>query len=230
MISRSFRKYVTDLKTFPGDAARAWRSAGPAGVWLELRRRSLDRAGGYSRYLVIESDLSATREIPVPDGIEIQPFTGPDWTLLGDMGGDRLAKCFAAAATGGRMCLVAWRGSRAVGYVWLSPAIDQRYENFALPLPPGAIYLWQIQVSRSERRKGVGAALVSFGLRMAKQQGHCRSWMITRSDNQAAQNTIASVAPSRVLATLSRIKVTSWMHTRFFALPTPQSLPVVSTP
>ncbi|MEO8090881.1 MAG: GNAT family N-acetyltransferase [Gemmatimonadales bacterium] len=229
MIPRALRKYVSDLEAFPQDAVRAWRSAGAAGVWLETRRRTFDRAGGYSRYLVVEADLSTTRDIPVPDGVEIRPFTGDDWTLLGDMAGHRLTKCFAAAAGSGRVCLVAWRGSTAVGHIWFSPAIEQRYENFALPLPSEAIYLWQIQVSRSERRKGVGAALGSCGLRAARQQGNRLAWMITRSDNLAAQRSLASVASSRVVGTLTRIKVRSWMHTRFLLLPVPQPLPAAST-
>ena len=230
MIPRALNKYVNDLETFPQDAVRAWRSAGAAGVWLETRRRTVDRAGGYSSYLVIEADLSTTRDVALPAGIEIRPFTGDDWTLLGDLAGHRLTKCFAAAAGAGRVCLVAWRGSTAVGYVWFSPAMEQRYESFALPLPSDAIYLWQIQVSRSGRRRGVASALVSFGLRMARQQGYRLSWMITRADNLAAQGTIASVASSRVLGTVRRIKVTSWMRTRFFVLATPQPLRVASTP
>jgi len=225
MIPRALQKYVNDLRTFPDDAVRAWRSAGAAGVWLELRRRTVDRAGAYSRYMVIEADLSTVRLIETPVGIEIRPFTESDWSLLGDLAGSRLTRCFAAAAAAGRVCLVAWRGSTAVGYVWFSPAVDQRYESFALTLPSDAIYLWQLQVSRSARRMGIGAALVSFGLLLAKQQGYRLSWMITRCDNRAAQSTIASVAPSRVLGTLSRIKVTSWMHTRFRLLPTPEPLP-----
>ena len=228
MTPKAFRKYANDLETFPGDAARAWRSAGAAGVWLELRRRTFDRAGGFSRYLVIEADLSSIREIPMPDGIEIRPFKGPDWSLLGDLGGYRLTRCFARAAEAGRVCLVAWRGSTAVGYIWFSPKTEKCYENFDLSMPPDAIYLWQIQVARSERRRGVGAALGSFGLVMARGQGYRRSWMITRSDNLAAQSTIASLAPSRVLGSVNRIKVTSWMHTRFHVLPTPKPLPRAS--
>lgn len=229
MIPRPFRKYVNDLETFPGDAVRAWRSAGAPGVWLELRRRTLDRAGGYSRYLVIEADLSTIREIPMPGGIEIRPFPGPDWSLLGDLVGYRLARCFAPATDAGRVCLVAWRGSTAVGYIWFSPEIEQRHESFELPMPSDAIYLWQIQVARSERRRGVGAALVRIGLLMAKRRGYRRSWMMTRSDNLAAQSTIASMAPSRVLGTVNRIKVTSWIRTRFLVLPTPQPLHRAST-
>lgn len=229
MIPRTFRKYVNDLKTFPDDAARAWRSDGVAGVWLELRRRTVDRAGGYSSYLVIEADISTVREIPMPDGIEIRPFTGPDWSLLGDLAGYRRTRCFAAAAEAGRVCLVAWRGSTAVGYIWFSDAIEQRHENFELPLPVDATYLSQIQVARSERGRGVGAALASFGLLLEKGQGHRRAWMMIRSDNLAPQSIIASLAPSRVLGTVSRVKMTSWMRTRFLVLTTPQPLRRAST-
>jgi ribosomal protein S18 acetylase RimI-like enzyme len=224
MIPARLRKYAKDLETFPEDAARAWRSAGAAGVWLELRKRTFDRAGGYTSYLLIEADLSTLRAIPMPEGIDIRPFTGSDWTLLGDLAGHRLGRCFAAAAAAGRMCLVAWRDSKAVGYLWLSPAMDQRYEHFALPLPVDSIYLWQIQVARSERRRGVGAALVSSGLSLAMGQDYRRSWMLTRSDNLAAQGTIASVASSRVLGTVSRIRLTSWVRTRLLLSPSPRPL------
>jgi GNAT superfamily N-acetyltransferase len=219
-----WRKYLDDGRSFPGDAARAWRSGGAAGVWLELRKRTLDRAGGYTRYLLIEADLSTLRAIPLPEGIDIRPFTGSDWALLGDLAGHRLGRCFAAAAAAGRMCFVAWRDSKAVGYLWLSPAIDQRYEHFALPLPVDAIYLWQIQVARSERHRGVGAALVSSSLSWARRQDYRRSWMLTRSDNLAAQSTIASVASSRVLGIVSRIRLTSWVRIRLLLSPSPRPL------
>src|SRR6185295_7794909 len=61
-----WKKYVDDCRSFPGDAARAWRSGGAAGVWLELRRRTIDRAGSYVHYLVLEADLSTLRAIPMP--------------------------------------------------------------------------------------------------------------------------------------------------------------------
>jgi GNAT superfamily N-acetyltransferase len=219
-----WKKYVDDCRSFPGDAARAWRSGGAAGVWLELRRRTIDRAGSYVHYLVLEADLSTLRAIPMPEGIEIRPFAGPDWALLGDLGGHRLGRCFAAAAGAGRICLVAWRDSKAVGYLWLSPAVDQRYEHFALSMPADAIYLWQIQVARSERRRGVGAALISASLSWARRQDYRRSWMLTRSDNLAAQSTIASVASTRVLGTVSRIRLTSWVRIRLRLSPSPRPL------
>ena len=40
MSYRRIQKYLTDLATLPGDAATAWRTAGRAGVWTEVRRRT----------------------------------------------------------------------------------------------------------------------------------------------------------------------------------------------
>jgi hypothetical protein len=59
---------------------------------------------------------------------------------------------------------------------------------------------------------------------LAMGQDYRRSWMLTRSDNLAAQGTIASVASSRVLGTVSRIRLTSWVRTRLLLSPSPRPL------
>ena len=218
------RKYVTDLRTLPGDAAAAWRSAGAPGVWTELRRRTVDRAGGFVRNLVIEADLTTTRRSSPARGMEIRPFTATDWSSLGDLASQRLAPVFTAALLADRRCLVAWRGKEALGYIWFSPRIELRYENFDLPLPADGNYLWQIQVARGARRQGVGAALIEAGFQQSLQHGLRRSWMITAPDNLAAQNTVSSVAECRLLGTISRVKVVSWMQCRYLPLHEPRAL------
>lgn len=220
------RKYLTDAATLPRDAASAWRTDGAAGVWTELRRRTVDRAAGYVRYIVLEADIADFRRVPPPDGVVIKPFTDTNWVSLGPLVPCRVAPIFTEALRAGRLCLVAWRGSEALGYVWLSPAVDERYENFALALPPDTTYLWQIQVTRSARRRGLGAALVSAGLERAAQQGLRRMWMITRRSNTAAQRTVTTVTTGRVLGSISRVKLASWMQSRF--VPLQDSLPLHS--
>jgi GNAT superfamily N-acetyltransferase len=74
-------------------------------------------------------------------------------------------------------------------------------------------------VTRSARRRGVGAALIRAAFQLAAERGLRRSWMITRRDNIAAQRTIAAVSSCRVLGTLSRVKVASWMRSSFTRLP-----------
>lgn len=217
-------RYLTDLRNFPVDAARAWRVGGWTEVREEIRKRTLDRVGGYVRRFVIETDLSRLAEVAAPEGVEIRPFEGPDWSLLGDMTRSRLTHGFDEATAAGRICLVAWKRRQAVGYAWFSPRIENRYENYALPLPADTIYIWQVEVSRSERRQGVAAALLSSGLQLARTRNFCRSWIIVHPDNVASLRTIASVAPSRVLGTVARIKVLSWIHSRYRALSAPVQL------
>jgi GNAT superfamily N-acetyltransferase len=223
VVGQRLRKYVRDLQSLPNDVAAAWRSDGVAGVTLQLRRRSVDRLGGYVRYIVIEADMLMLQPHP-PSDCEIRCFTDADWSLLGDLVPLRLVPIFEAARRAGRLCLVAWGGTTALGYIWLSPAVEERYENFVLEMPTDAIYLWQIQVSRSVRRQGLGAALIRAGFQVAAERGLRRSWMITRGDNIAAQNTIAAVCSCQVLGTLSRVKVAAWMRSSFVRLPEPLQL------
>ncbi|HZA91227.1 MAG TPA: GNAT family N-acetyltransferase [Gemmatimonadales bacterium] len=224
MNRQRIRKYLTDIATLPGDAAAAWRSGGSAEVWTEVRRRTVDRAGGYVRYLVLEADLERFRRVPPPDGVLIRRFAGPDWCSLGGLVSYRLAPTFTAALRAGRMCLVAWRGSEAVGYIWFSPAVEERYENFRLLLPPETIYLWQLKVASSARRQGLGGSLVSTGFELALEQGIHRSWMITSPTNIAAQRTVASITASRVLGSISRVKIAAWMQSRYSPLQEPLPL------
>jgi hypothetical protein len=50
--------------------------------------------------------------------------------------------------------------------------------------------------------------------------------MIIQPDNIASLRAIASVAPSRVLGTVARIKVLSWMRSRYRALSAPVPIEV----
>jgi hypothetical protein len=221
-------RYLSDARTFPGDALRAWRTGGWNGVGEELRKRTLDRLGGYVRRFVIETDLTRLAEMAPPDEVEIRPFSGPDWLLLGDMARSRLARQFDEATAAGRTCLVAWKRRQAVGYAWFSPSIETRHESYDLQLPSDAIYIWQLEVARAERRRGVAAALLSSGLMFSRAHGFRRSWMIIHPDDVASLRTIASVAPSKVLGTVARVKVLSWMRSRYSALgaPVPIELPL----
>lgn len=214
------RKYAGDLRTFPSDASIAWRSAGWKGVWAEFRRRTLDRLGGYARRLVIETDLSQLVTTPIPEGVEIRAFSGPDWSVLKPViqrGGSRQVE----AAAAGRLCLVAWRGERAVGCAWLSEQMDTRHESYDLPMPSDAVYVWQVEVSPEERRRGIAAALVGSGLQHAVARGRWRSWAIIHPENRGSLQTIAKVGPSRVLGTVARVKVLSWMRSHYRELRSP---------
>ena len=217
-------QFVQDIRTFPEDAVRAWRAGGGVAVREEIRRRTLDRVGGYVRRFVVEADLSGLVDMPPPDGVDIRPFSGPDWLLLGDMARTHLALSFYEAAAAGRICLVAWKQRQAVGYIWFSPAVEVQHESYDLQLPPYTNYIWQIEVVRHERRHGVAAALLSRGLRLSRDEGFQRSWMMVHPKKVGSLRSIPRVAPARVLGTVARIKVLSWMRSWYRSLNAPVSI------
>ncbi|HEU5305078.1 MAG TPA: GNAT family N-acetyltransferase [Gemmatimonadales bacterium] len=229
MISRRILKYYDDIRTFPTDAAEAWRAGGWRAVWDDLRGRTLDRIGNYARHYVIEMDLSQLAELTLPNGVEVGPYAGPDWQVLGNVVGRRLAAQHAEAAAAGRLCIVAWKDGRAVGCTWLSNTIQMRYESYDLPLPPDAVYILGTHVSPAERRLGVAAALVGTVLRLARQQGRNRAWTMVHPDNRGSLRTVVRVAPSRILGTVARIKLLSWMFNRFRPLDPPLALEAVTS-
>lgn len=223
----SLASSITDLRSFPEDALRAWRANGCAGVRQEIHTRTLDRIGGYVRQFVIETDLSRLSEVTAPAQVDIRLFNGPDWSLLGDMGRSRFATEFDQAANAGRICLVAWKERVAVGYAWFSPAVERRYEGYDLPLPAEAIYVSQLEVIRNQRDQGVATALLSTGLRLGLQLGFRRSWLTIRRNDVSRLRAIASVGSSRVLGTAARIKLLSWARSRYCALHPP--VPIAGT-
>ncbi len=224
MSTTRLQKYVNDLRTLPGDVMGAWRDGGAPDVLLELRRRTVDRAGGYAHGLVIETDLSGLIARPPRPGIEIEHFAGPDWSSLSGLVGDRIAAKCAAAAAAGRQCIVARRNGQILGHSWVSPAVEARYESYDLPLPSDAIYIWQTLVMGEARGLGLGSALLSFELHLARDRGYRRSWTVIHPDNRASLRTVAAVGPSRVVGSVTRVKVLSSMRSRYSALPVAQPL------
>jgi GNAT superfamily N-acetyltransferase len=229
MISRRLRKYYEDLRTFPADAGEAWRTGGWRGVWDDLRGRTLDRIGNYARHYVIEIDLTQLGELRLPSGIEVGPYNGPDWEVLGDVVGRRVAGQHAEAAAAGRLCVVAWKDGRAIGCSWLSNRIQMRYESYDLPLPPDAVYILGTHVSPAARGLGVGPALIGTVLRLARQQGRNRAWTMIHPDNRASLRATVKVAPGRILGTVARVKLLSWMFNRFRRLDAPLPLEAALT-
>jgi hypothetical protein len=71
--------------------------------------------------------------------------------------------------------------------------------------------------------------LLSQGLQLGRERGFQRSWMIIHPDNIASLRAIASIAPSRVLGTVARLKVLSWMRSRYRALSAPVPIEIRST-
>jgi GNAT superfamily N-acetyltransferase len=217
-------KYLFDAKTLPGDLIRSWRADGVNGIVDQLRQRSLDRIAVRSHSLVIETELHDVRQIPPPKGVSICRFKG-EWTVLGDLVSQRMTPYLSSAARAGRWCLVARRGGEPVGIAWLAPKMDIRFDKFTLPLPADAVYLWMVQVVRTERTNYLGRALASAALGWAQEVGWRRAWMIINPENRVSLRAAANVMPSsRVLGSVTRTKLFTRMHSEYDSLPVPLPL------
>jgi GNAT superfamily N-acetyltransferase len=192
-----------------------------------LRRRvgeirwQLDRIGGYGRKFLVETDLSRLAELAPPSEVDIRPFNGSDWSLVGDIKPKSLTSELNAPGAEGRTCVVAWKRRHAVGYAWFYPEVDCRHERCRLPLPSDAVYIRQLEVARAERRQGLAAALLSAGLRLRRDQGYQRSWIVIDPTSAASVRTIASVAPCQVLGTVGWLRIFGWMRCRYRPLHAP---------
>jgi ribosomal protein S18 acetylase RimI-like enzyme len=204
-------RYLTDLRTFPADAALAWSQRGLAGVREELAHRTLYRVLRWGRMWVLEQDLSLLRAQQPPPGVTIEEFQG-DWSELSEIATSREIRGFERAAAGGRVCLVARRGGRPIGYTWISFSIDASIETYQIPLPADAAYGWNLFVVPSERRSGTGTALTAARLALMRERGYARGWRMISPSNQASRRTYekTSTAGSRQVATLSYVKI--WRH------------------
>jgi GNAT superfamily N-acetyltransferase len=192
-----------------------------------LRRRiadfrwQLDRIGGYGRKFLVETDLSRLAELAPPSEVEIRPFKASDWSLLGDILPRSLTVELDASGAEGQTCLVAWKRRHAVGYAWFYPEADRRQKPCGLPLPSDAVYIRQLEVDRAERGKGLATALLSAGLKLGRDQGYQRSWIVLDPRNTASVRTIASVAPSQVLGTVAWLRIFGWIRCRYRELHAP---------
>ena len=219
------RRILAELRSLSRDVLRAWR----LGRWLsaleELWLGTLARLGGYGRRFVVEADLTRLAEMTMPDQIEVRVFLANDWALLGDLARERLAPQFDCAADAGRICLVAWRQRRALGYAWFSPKVEGEHEDYDLPLPSDAMYISQLYVAPDEQPREVAAALLGAGLRLWRDRGFRRTWVILHPNRLTSLCPVATLAPSKVLGTVARLKVFAWMRSWYRALHVP--VPIV---
>ena len=184
-------------------------------------RRQLDRLGGYGRKFVVETDLCRLAELAPPSEVDIRPFKQSDQSLLGDSIPRSLTAELDEAGAEGRTWMVAWKRRHPVGYASFYPEVDCRHERCALPLPADAVYIRQLEVDRAERRQGLAAALLSAGLKVRREQGYQRSWIVLDPRNTASVRTIASVAPCQVLGTVAWLRIFGWIRCRYRELHAP---------
>jgi GNAT superfamily N-acetyltransferase len=219
-------RYARDLQTLPEDAVLAWRRGGLPELWQVVAERSFYRLVRWGRVLIIVQRLDELREVAPPPGITIRRATKADLpALLGTMS-RREVERFGDYVALGRSCFVAWDGERPVGYAWNADRFSSDMNVAAGPfaLPPTATYLWNLYVVPRQRSHGVGAALASARLRMARDRGLTEGWTLISPSNHASLRAIAKTAGprTRVLGELRYVKVLTRTFGQFH--PSPVSL------
>lgn len=177
---------------------------------------SLPRPYAHGLVLVVKQELRAPVVPAPPSGVIIEPFIPRDWRPLAPIATPAELRHFRARTDAGRVCLVAWRDQRPLGYVWLSPDTDPAMEGFRLPLPFGACYGWDLFVTPDARRSGVGAALFGALLLWAEADGYTSLWRVVAPHNVPALRTVArTTGPGASLVGLLRyVRLMQWFHAR----------------
>jgi GNAT superfamily N-acetyltransferase len=224
-----FAKYAKDLTTFPEDAALAYQRGGVQELWQAVAERSLHRLIRWGRVLVIVQRLDEFREVAPPTGITIRRATEADLPALVEIMSRRDAERFGDNVARGLICFVAWEGERPIGYAWNADRFSSDMTATACPLalPPTASYLWNLYVIPRRRGHGVGAALASARLRLARDRGLREGWTMIAPTNYGSLRAVGKTAGpnARVIGELRFVKLLTRVYGRF--RPTDSSLSAI---
>jgi GNAT superfamily N-acetyltransferase len=220
MTHQRLHKYLADVATLPGDAVLSYRLAGMSGVWAALADRTIHRVLRTGHVMIYAQNLHSAPVVPEPPGVAIRPLGENDWPGLSKIVTQRSLALFRTLATNGRYGLVAWRGSEVIGYGWVAETIGPDVTACPLAMPPYAAYLWDLYVIPAERSNGVGSALASARLQLARDLGFREGWRMIAPSNAASLRTLAKTgSDTRTVGELRYIKVFASVHTRFSPSP-----------
>jgi GNAT superfamily N-acetyltransferase len=219
-IRHTVAKYLNDCRTFPADAALAYRHEGWRGVWRALAPRTIDRVFRTGRMVIFAQTLDTSPDVAPPPGVRIAPISEADWWALSALVGKRDLARFRALSAAGRHGLVAWRGLQPIGYGWVAERIGPDVTSCVLALPAHAAYLWDLYVIPSERSNGVGSALASARVKTARELGFSEGWRMIAPSNGASLRTLSKTANgTRVVGELRFVKLLSRVQVRFTPAP-----------
>ena len=215
---RRITAYWFDLRTLPGDALLAYRLEGWAGAWKAVASRSLHRVFRNGRLIVFAHPVDQMVDVAPPAGVRITQPTGQEWARLASLVGRRELQRFLALSARGRRCLVAWRGDTPVGYAWVAGDLGPDVALSPLPLafPSSAAYLLNLYVLPSERSSGIGSALASGRLRLAREIGFREGWRMVASTNAPSLRTVQkTAAATRVVGEIRFVQLLGRTYARF---------------
>ena len=215
-LPRRLDKYAVDCRTFPADAMLAYRLEGLSGAWDTLRQRTIDRILYTAHWVVFAQPLDSAPQLAPPPGVVIRRLQESDWPALAGLVMQRNLQRFRALTAAGRHAVIAWRGSQPIGYGWVAASLGPDVTSCPLELPPEAAYLWDLYVVPAERSNGVGSALASARIQVARECGFREGWRIISPSNSASLRTLAkSGADTRIVGEVRFVKILSRVRAQF---------------
>lgn len=210
-------RFAGHWRGFPGAARRAYRVGGMSELGQLVADRSVHLLFRRDRMVVVAQALDSVREAATPVGVRITIATREDFGLLTELASASDIELFRGRHEAGRTCLFAWRAGRPIGYTWFSERMGTDVTVCTLPLPPNAAYLYDLFVLPSERSSGVGSALVSARLRLARDRGFTEGWRMISIGNHASLRTVEKTSGpgTRVVGEMRYVKVLDRVYPRF---------------
>src|SRR5262249_54030383 len=143
--------------------------------------------------------------------------TSSDWDRASEISSVQDIELFRKRLAAGRTCLLAWRDSEPIGYTWISERMGPDVTACKLPLPAHAAYFYDLYVIPAERSSGVGTALVSARLRLARERGFAEGWRTVSVENGASLRTAEKTSGNgtRIVGEMTYVKVLDRIFPRF---------------
>lgn len=207
---RSLPAFISE---FVRDSADAWGDHGLGGLIQEWREWIVFPVFRHGSLIVIEQDLEEDRPEPLSQDVTVYRKSDADnWSGFASIANRRMIARMRRALIRGRNCIVACRDGRIIGYTWISDRVDSDLELFPIPLPKDAAYGWNLYVTPVERNAGVGSALVTARLNLARQLGFRRMWRAIDAKNAPTVRTVEKTwgSGSRIVGKLKYVKILVW--------------------
>jgi GNAT superfamily N-acetyltransferase len=215
-VSQRLARYRQDCQTFPADAALAYRIEGLQGVWSTIAARTVHRIVRAGQAILFAQSLDQAPEVTCPPGVAITTLAEDDWPALATLITSRHLQRFRTLAKAGRHCVVAWRGTRPIGYGWVAGSLGPDVTACTFSLPPDAAYLWELYVIPSERCNGTGSALASARIQKARALGFREGWRMIAPSNLPSLRTLQKAGGTfRVVVELRFVKLLNRSYVRF---------------
>jgi GNAT superfamily N-acetyltransferase len=213
-VSGRLSRWIGDLRSLPHDAALAYRRGGRGDLWATLAHPSVYCVCRHGHLFIIAQALDSFRQVPPPPGVRITEASTSDWPALDAIVTRRELNGFVRRLAAGGVGLIAWRDGSPVGYTWITERLIPGVTPRLFTLPAHAAYLFDLYVVPSERREGIGSALTSARLELARGRGFEEGWRMISPSNGASLRTVEKTAGrgTRVVGELRYVKVLSKVY------------------